>query len=124
MRRRWHPAETGERHGQHTLSAARIQLELMFKKGALCCKPVKFRSASIIFSKTISDTSRTCHADKSIPTDLMDSRDKLDKECQSAKKVMSSNNEDRIRRCVDDLERMGDRADRACQQAARLDARI
>jgi hypothetical protein len=74
--------------------------------------------------QTVSDASRTCHGDKSIPADLMDSIDELDKECNSAKKVMSSSDEDRIRQCVDDLERIGDRAERACQQAGRLDARI
>ncbi|TCG03005.1 hypothetical protein BZM27_51640 [Paraburkholderia steynii] len=74
--------------------------------------------------QTVSDASRTCHADKSIPTDLIDSMDELDKECKSAKKVMSSNDENRIRQCVDDLEQLGDRAERACQRAGRLDARI
>ncbi|MCY0854852.1 MULTISPECIES: hypothetical protein [unclassified Cupriavidus] len=74
--------------------------------------------------QTISEASRTCHADTAIPTDLMNWVDELDKECQSAKKVMSSKDEDRIRQCVDDLERIGDRAERACQQAGGLDARI
>ena len=74
--------------------------------------------------QTISDASRTCHADKTIPADLMSRMDELDKECKSAKKVMVSKDEDRIRQCVDDLERIGDRAERACQQAGSLDARI
>ncbi|GAB7545420.1 hypothetical protein [Cupriavidus sp. CuC1] len=74
--------------------------------------------------QTISEASRTCHADTAIPKDLMNWVDELDKECQSAKKVMSSKDEDRIRQCVDDLERIGDRAERACQQAGGLDARI
>ncbi|AUT76471.1 hypothetical protein [Paraburkholderia hospita] len=74
--------------------------------------------------KTISDASRTCHADKTTPADLMNRMDELDKECKSARKVMASKDEDRIRQCVDDLERIGDRAERACQQAGSLDARI
>jgi hypothetical protein len=74
--------------------------------------------------QTVSDASRTCHADKSIPSDLMNWVDELDKECKSAKKVMSSKDEDRIRQYVDDLERMGDRAERACQQAGSLNAKI
>ncbi|AXF05488.1 hypothetical protein [Paraburkholderia hospita] len=74
--------------------------------------------------QTISDASRTCHADKTIPADLMNRMDELDKECKSAKKVMASNDGDRIRQCVDDLERIGDRAERACQQVGSLDARI
>ncbi|MPW19989.1 hypothetical protein GCT13_24575 [Paraburkholderia sp. CNPSo 3157] len=74
--------------------------------------------------QTVSDASRTCHADKTIPADLMNWVDELDKECKSAKKVMSSKDEDRIRQCVDDLERIGDRAERAFQQAGSLDAGI
>ena len=74
--------------------------------------------------QTVSEASRTCHSDKTIPTDLMNWVDELDKECKSAKKVMSSHDEDRIRQWVDDLERIGDRAERACLQAGGLDARI
>ena len=74
--------------------------------------------------QTISEASRTCHADATIPRDLMNWVDELDKECKSATRVMSSKDEDRIRQCVDDLERIGDRAERACQQAGGLEARI
>ncbi|MCY1519166.1 hypothetical protein D9M68_539110 [compost metagenome] len=74
--------------------------------------------------QTISETSRTCHADTGIPQDLMNWVDELDKECKSASKVVSSKDEDRIRQWVDDLERIGDRADRACQQAGSLDAKV
>ncbi|WP_087739623.1 hypothetical protein [Paraburkholderia piptadeniae] len=74
--------------------------------------------------QTVSDASRTCHADKTIPADLMNWMDELDKECKSAKKIMSTNDEDRIRQCVDDLERIGDRAERACQKAGSLDTRV
>src|SRR5437879_4465696 len=74
--------------------------------------------------QTVSEASRTCHADAMIPRDLMNCVDELDKECKSAKNLMSSQDEDRIRQCVDDLERIGDRAERACQQAGGLDASI
>ena len=74
--------------------------------------------------QTVSEAYRTCHSDKTIPTDLMNWVDELDKECKSAKKVMSSHDEDRIRQWIDDLERIGDRAERACLQAGGLDARI
>ncbi|AOJ11868.1 hypothetical protein WS62_09625 [Burkholderia sp. ABCPW 14] len=74
--------------------------------------------------QTVSEASRTCHADRTIPKDLINWVDELDKECKSAKKFMTSNDEDRIRQCVDDLERIGDRAERACQQAGGLDAKI
>ncbi len=75
--------------------------------------------------QTVSEASRTLHADATIPRDLMSCMDELDKECKAtSKKAMSSHDEDRIRQWVDDLERIGDRAERACQQAGGLDAKI
>lgn len=75
--------------------------------------------------QTVSETARTLHADATIPKDLMGCMDELDKECRSAsKKVMSSHDEDRIRQWVDDLERIGDRAEHACQQASGLDTKV
>ncbi|CAM2185003.1 Phasin protein [Paraburkholderia sacchari] len=74
--------------------------------------------------QTVSEASRTCHADATLPKDLMKWMDELDNECKSAKKVMSSKDEGRIRQWVDDLERMGDRAERAFQLAGRVDTRI
>lgn len=74
--------------------------------------------------QTISEASQTCHADATIPADLMNCVDELDKESKSATKVMSSKDDDRIRQWVDDLERIGDRAERACQQAGGLDAKV
>ena len=74
--------------------------------------------------QTVSDTSRACHTDRTIPADLMNLMDELDRECKSAKKFMSSRDQDRIRLWVDELERIGDRAERASQQAVGLDDRI
>lgn len=74
--------------------------------------------------QTVSEASRTLHADATIPKDLMKCVDELDNECKSAKKLMSSKDEGRIRQWIDDLERMGDRAERACQKAGSLDTRI
>ncbi|HTR08509.1 MAG TPA: hypothetical protein VMJ11_18020 [Paraburkholderia sp.] len=74
--------------------------------------------------QTVSETSQTCHSAATIPKDLMKWMDELDNECKSAKKVMSSRDEGRIRQWVDDLEQIGNRAERACQQASGLDVRI
>ncbi|WP_354682983.1 hypothetical protein [Cupriavidus necator] len=87
-------------------------------------QPSEIQQRFTHLQQTISEASRTCHADSSIPPDLMNWVDELDKECQSAKKTMSSQDEDRIRQCVDDLERIGDRAERACQQAGGLDTKV
>jgi phosphate uptake regulator len=67
--------------------------------------------------QTVSEASRTCHADSAAPNDLMNWMDELEKECQSAMKVMATSDEERMRQCIEDLERIGDRAERACEQA-------
>ncbi|PTB21136.1 hypothetical protein C9I57_10575 [Trinickia symbiotica] len=74
--------------------------------------------------QTISEASRTLHSNQSVPQDLMDCMDELDRECQSAQGAMSSQDEDRIRQCVDDMELLGDRAEQACQQAGSLDGKV
>ncbi|WP_180736971.1 hypothetical protein [Paraburkholderia sp. PGU19] len=74
--------------------------------------------------QTVSDASRACHADATVPKDLMEWVDELDKECKSAKKVMSSRDQDRIRLWVDDLERIGDRVEQASQKAGGLNDRV
>jgi len=73
---------------------------------------------------TVSEASKAVHADSAIPKDVMNCLDELDKECKSAKKVMSSRNEGRIRQCVDDLEQMGGRAERVCQETDGLNNRV
>ncbi|MGU7769063.1 hypothetical protein ACV229_02625 [Burkholderia sp. MR1-5-21] len=84
----------------------------------------EFQQRFTHLQQTVSEASRTCHSDKTIPKDLMNWMDELDRECKSAKKVIASHDEGRIRQWVDDLERIGDRAERACQQAGGLDAKI
>jgi Zn-dependent oligopeptidase len=101
-----------------------IHLELMFK-GGIMLQASEIQKRFTHLQQTVSDASRTCHADAAIPQDLMNCVDELDKECKSAaKKMMSSKDEDRIRQWVYDLERIGDRAERACQQAGALDGKI
>jgi len=94
------------------------------QEGGIMLQATEIQKRFTHLQQTISEASRTCHADAAIPKDLMNWMDELDKECKSAKKVMSSQDEDRIRQCVDDLERIGDRAERACQQAGGLEASI
>jgi hypothetical protein len=74
--------------------------------------------------QTIDKASRACHADATSPKDLIDCVDQLDKQSESAKKVMASHDEDRMRRFVDDLERLGDRAEQACERAANVNANV
>ncbi len=74
--------------------------------------------------QTIGAASRTLHADKSVPQDLMDCMDELDKECQSAQQAMGSQDQNRMRQCIDDMELLGDRAEQACKQAGSLDGKV
>lgn len=114
----------GHGAGNTLSSAARIHLELMFKKGGIMLQASDVQKRLTHLQQTVGEAFRTCHADATIPKDLMKWVDELDNECKSAKKVMSSHDEGRIRQWVDDLERIGDRAERACQQASGLDARV
>jgi len=74
--------------------------------------------------QTIEQASQACHADSTLPKDLMDCVDQLDKQSEAAKKIMQSNDENRIRQCVDDLEQIGDRAEQACQSATNVNANV
>jgi len=96
----------------------------MVKKGDIMLQASEIQKRFTHLQQTISEASRTCHADTTIPKDLMNWLDELDEECKSARNVMSSRDEDRIRKCVGNLERIGDRAERECQKAAGLDTRI
>ncbi|CAG9170987.1 hypothetical protein LMG23992_01900 [Cupriavidus laharis] len=99
------------------------RLKLMFK-GGIMLQASEIQKRFTHLQQTVSEASRICHSDATLPKDLMSWMDELDKECQSATRVMSSRDEDRIRQCVDDLERIGDRAERACEQAGSLDAKV
>jgi hypothetical protein len=124
MQRRWQPIEAGEWpwYGQHTIICCPNSSGTDVQEGGIMLQASEIQSRFTHLQQTVSEASRTCHADAAIPPDLMNCVDELDKECKSAAKVMSSRDEDRIRQWVDDLERIGDRAERACQQAGGLDA--
>jgi hypothetical protein len=124
--RRWQPIEAGEWrwYGQHTVICCLNSSGTDVQGEGIMLQASEIQKRFTHLQQTVTEASRTCHADATIPKDLMNWVDELDKECKSAKKIMSSKDEDRIRQCVDDLERIGDRAERACQQAGGLDAKI
>ena len=74
--------------------------------------------------QTIDMASQACHADATTPKNLMDCVEQLDKQSELAKKVMASKDEDRIRQYVDDLERVGYRAEKACQGTVSINAHV
>lgn len=74
--------------------------------------------------QTINEASRVCRSGQSIPQDLKDCVNELDQQWQSAQSTMSSQDQDSIRECVDRLEEIGDRAERACQSASGVDEQV
>ncbi|MGF6603997.1 chromosome segregation ATPase [Paraburkholderia sp. GAS448] len=75
-------------------------------------------------TQTIDKASQACHADATLPKDLIECVDRLDQQSASAKAMMASNDQDRMRQWVDDLERLGDRAEKACERAANVNAKV
>jgi hypothetical protein len=67
---------------------------------------------------------QTCMADGNASPELKDCITKLDKESSKAKQVLQSQDEDKIRDCVDDLEMLGDEAKRACAQDTRANPQM
>jgi exonuclease V gamma subunit len=74
--------------------------------------------------QTIGKASQACHADTTLPKDLMDCVNQLDKQSATATKIAKSKDENRIRQWVDDLEQVGGRAEKACQSATNVDAKV
>lgn len=68
----------------------------------------------------IGQASQACSAERNVPGELRDCIERLDKQADMAKDVIQSNDENRIRQMVDDLEQLGDRAKRVCSSGADL----
>jgi Sec-independent protein translocase protein TatA len=72
--------------------------------------------------QTIGEATRSCQsAQSSVPQDLKSCVAELDKQCQSAQSVMQSQDEERMRECIDKMEEIGEQAKRACQHAGNVD---
>jgi polyhydroxyalkanoate synthesis regulator phasin len=74
--------------------------------------------------QTISEATRSCQSAQSVPQDLKRCVEELDKECKTAQSAMKSQDEDRMRECIDSLEQIGDRAERACEHAGNVDGNL
>ncbi|MBA5605294.1 hypothetical protein H3H36_07975 [Duganella sp. FT3S] len=68
----------------------------------------------------IGQASQACSAERNVPGELRDCIERLDKQADMAKDVLQSNDENRIRQMVNDLELLGDRAKRVCSSGADL----
>lgn len=75
--------------------------------------------------QTIGEASRSCQsAQSSVPQDLKSCVEELNKQCQSAQSVMKSQDETQMRECIDQMEEIGDRAERSCQKAGNVDGNL
>lgn len=74
--------------------------------------------------QAIGQAAQTCLAEMDTPPQLRDCIQKLDRQSSLAKEVMQSSDESRIRKCVDDLEMLGDEAKRVCRDQQQVAPRL
>lgn len=76
----------------------------------------RFRSVE----QAIGQAAQACSAERDVPSELRDCIQRLDRQSDLAREVLQSRDEPRIRKLIDDLEHLGDRAKRVCTSVARL----
>jgi hypothetical protein len=67
--------------------------------------------------RSVHQAAQACAADSNVPQDLKQCITQLDQKTTQAEQIMQSQDESRIRDCVDQLEELGDRAKMACQKS-------
>lgn len=67
--------------------------------------------------RSVHEAAQACASSSNIPQDLKQCITQLDQKTTQAEQVMQSQDENRIRECVDQLEELGDRAKMACQKS-------
>lgn len=67
--------------------------------------------------QTIDQAMQACRSESGIPQDLQQCIQQMDQQSDQARQILQSQDETQIIQCVDDLEELGDRAMRACEQA-------
>jgi hypothetical protein len=71
--------------------------------------------------QSVTQAEQACKSDAGVPKDLRDTIHKLGTETDRAKQVLQTQDEKRIRKCIDELEMVGDQARDACQRAGNVD---
>src|ERR1700687_2021502 len=117
--RGWQPG----RQGQYT-AIAPGSFGHTFHRSVIMLQASEIQKRFTHLQQTIDQASQACYADATLPKDLIESVDRLDKQSASAKTVMASNDQVRMRQCVDDLEQLGDRAEKACERATNINAKV
>ncbi|CDG84796.1 hypothetical protein [Janthinobacterium agaricidamnosum] len=70
--------------------------------------------------QAIGQAAQACSAERNVPNELRDCIQKLDKQSDMARQVIQTEDETRIRKVVDELEQLGDRAKQVCGSGASL----
>ncbi len=74
--------------------------------------------------QAIGQASQTLQSESSVPTELKECIKRLDRESSAAQQVIQSQDESRIRQCVDDLESIGDEAKRVCRSQGAINPQV
>jgi hypothetical protein len=78
----------------------------------------------ISVERAIGEAAQACSAEPGLPSELRDCIQRLDKQSDLVKEVIQSRDELRIRKVIDDLELLGDRAKRVCSSGLPLTAQM
>lgn len=81
-------------------------------------KEIKQRFSMI--EQAIGQAAQACSAERDVPSELRACIQKLDRQSDLAKEVMQSDDPMRIRKVVDDLEQLGERAKQVCGSGVKL----
>lgn len=84
----------------------------------LQAKEIQQRINSV--EQAIGRAAQACSAERDVPSELRDCIQKLDRQSDLAKEVIETRDEMQIRKFVDDLEMLGDRAKQVCGSGAKL----
>lgn len=71
--------------------------------------------------QTIDQAAQACRMSEGVPSELKQCIQELDQQSNQARQVMQSDDESKIIECVEDLEELGDRAMRACENSQNID---
>lgn len=74
--------------------------------------------------QAIGQASQTLQSESGTPTQLKDCIEKLNRESGKVQQAIQSQDESRIRQCVDDLESVGDEAKRVCRNQAAVTPQV
>ena len=71
--------------------------------------------------RSVDQVTQACRSERNIPQDLQECVQQLDRQTEQARQVLQSQDESRIRQCIDNLEQISDRAEHAIERANDLD---